>query len=240
MAILSVIVPVYNERNTILEILRRIDAVDLDQQVVIVDDGSTDGTRDILAGLSDRSYLIIYHTRNQGKGMAIKTGLHHATGDLAIVQDADLEYDPQDYPRLAAPLIKGECDVAYGSRRNFSRRRLRLRTRYYIAGVLLTWATNLLYGTRLTDVMTCYKMFRTDLLKSLPLDCTGFEFETEVTARLARRGIRICEVPISYHPRSPKEGKKIGWRDGFRALSPLLRYRFRAPGPQTAQAPQPR
>ncbi len=224
---LSVVIPVYNERQTLEELLRRVHAVGVDKQVVIVDDGSTDGTRDLLRSRPARpDETIVYHERNQGKGMALRTGFAHATGEVVLVQDADLEYDPRDYPALLAPFSDPQVQVVYGSR-ILGASPGRSSFWFYWGGRFLSLLTSLLYGTHLTDEATCYKAFRRDLLLSIPLECTGFEFCPEITAKLLRRGIRIVEVPIHYYPRSHAEGKKITWRDGVIAIRMLLRYRFR-------------
>ena len=218
--------PVYNEPATLEGLLVRVLAVPIDKEVIVVDDGSSDGTRDVLAGLARRLPIrALFHERNRGKGSAIRTALAEARGEITIIQDADLEYDPEDYPRLVAPIARGETNVVYGSRYLAHDNPLPL-THFKVAVLLLNAMANLLYGTRLTDEATCYKVFRTSLLKSLPLRCERFEFCPEVTARVAKRGERILELPIHYHFRTRAEGKKIGWRDGFEAIWTLLRYRF--------------
>ena len=218
--------PVYNERATLEALLLRVLAVPVDKEVVVVDDGSRDGTRELLAELATRLPIrALLHERNRGKGAAIRTALAEARGEIVIIQDADLEYDPEDYPRLIAPIVRGETNVVYGSRYLSHENPLPL-THFKVAVLLLNAMANLLYGTRLTDEATCYKVFRASLLKSLPLDCVRFEFCPEVTARVAKRGERILEIPIRYHYRTREQGKKIGWRDGFEAIWTLLRYRF--------------
>ncbi|MGH7731686.1 MAG: glycosyltransferase family 2 protein [Candidatus Eiseniibacteriota bacterium] len=224
--LLSVLVPVYNERATLEALLLRVLAVPVDKEVVVVDDGSRDGTREVLAELATRLPIrALVHERNRGKGAAIRTALAEARGEVVIIQDADLEYDPEDYPLLIAPIVRGETNVVYGSRYLSHENPLPL-THFKVAVLLLNAMANLLYGTRLTDEATCYKVFRASLLKSLPLRCERFEFCPEVTARVAKRGERILEVPIRYHYRTRAQGKKIGWRDGFEAIWTLLRYRF--------------
>jgi len=201
-------------------------AVPVDKQVVVVDDGSRDGTREVLAELATRLPIqTLTHERNRGKGAAIRTALAEARGEIVIIQDADLEYDPEDYPLLIAPIVQGETNVVYGSRYLSHENPLPL-THFKVAVLLLNAMANLLYGTRLTDEATCYKVFRASLIKSLPLRCERFEFCPEVTARVAKRRERILEVPIRYHYRTRAQGKKIGWRDGFEAIWTLLRYRF--------------
>jgi len=224
--ILSVIVPVYNEVWTIEEILRRIKLVDIPKEVIIVDDGSTDGTRDYLRSVeSEQNFKVFYHSKNMGKGAAIRTAISHVSGDIVIVQDADLEYDPQDYHGVTAPIVEGRASVVYGSRYIKPGNDLPF-TRYKIGVLVLTAMANLLYGAGITDEATCYKAFKADVLKSLPLKCKRFEFCPEVTAKVRKRGYRIEEVPISFHYRTVKEGKKIGWKDGLEAILALIKYRF--------------
>jgi glycosyltransferase involved in cell wall biosynthesis len=223
---LSVIVPVYNERNTVAEIVRQMRAVELplDREVVIVDDGSTDGTRDILKQLADSTVRVVLHPANQGKGAAVRTGLAQVTGDLVLIQDADLEYDPEDWPKLLAPVLKGRAQVVYGSR--FTGERRNMLFLHWVGNRLLSLCTNILYNTTLSDMETCYKLFDRDLITSINLRANSFDFEPEVTAKVLRRGIRIYEVPISYSGREFDEGKKITWRDGIVALRTLIKYRF--------------
>ncbi len=222
---LSVIIPAYNERATIAELVRRVKEADIPKEIIIVDDGSTDGTRDIVQGLKDEETRIVYHPYNRGKGMAIRTGIKQARGDIIVIQDADLEYDPNDYHKLIEPIIEGKAKVVYGSRFLASSHQRRSWS-HYLGIRVLTWFTNLLYRTHLTDEATCYKAFRADVLKSIKLDCQRFEFCPEVTAKVRRRKIAILEVPISYNPRTVKEGKKIRLKDGLVAIYTLLRYRF--------------
>jgi glycosyltransferase involved in cell wall biosynthesis len=224
--LLSVLVPVYNERDTLGALLRRVLEVPVEKEVIVVDDGSRDGTRKVLEALArEMPIRALFHPRNRGKGAAIRTALAAARGEFTIIQDADLEYDPADYPRLLEPVVKGETNVVYGSRYLGHTNPLPF-THFKVAVLLLNAMANLLYGTRLTDEATCYKLFRTSLLRSLPLRCERFEFCPEVTARVAKRGERIVEIPIGYRYRTRAQGKKIGWRDGFEAIWTLLRYRF--------------
>ena len=223
---LSIIVPVFNERATVRELLRRVAAIDLDKEVVVVDDGSTDGTRDVLAELGGDGPAVVLHDANRGKGAAIRTGLRHVTGDCVLVQDADLEYDPEDYHRLLAAMEDYRADAVYGSR--FAGRRPPMTRRHRIGNQLLTAITNVLYGSALTDMETCYKLVRRSLLADMELVANGFDFEPEITAKLLRRGVTIREVPIRYAVRSRAEGKKIGWTDFVSAVWTLVKLRLTA------------
>ena len=242
---LSIIMPVYNERTTLEAIVRRVQAVDLtvdlngvnavpagpvtlEREIVIVDDGSTDGTRDILDQWRNDpppDMQIIYHEQNQGKGAALRTGFQHATGDILIIQDADLEYDPLDYVKLLAPLLEGRAPVIYGSR-FLGGPRAAMSLSHTLGNQFLTIITNLLYGTSLSDMETCYKCFRRDVINGMVLRSRAFEIEPELTAKILKRGYTIFEVPITYNGRDFHEGKKISWKDGFSAVRTLLRYRF--------------
>ncbi len=225
---LSVVVPVYNEAATIENVIDRVRSVQIpghDIELILVDDGSTDGTRDVLARHA-RSCKVFFHRQNRGKGAALRTGFAHVTGDVVIVQDADLEYYPEDYPALVEPIARGEARVVYGSRRLRRENRQHSGIAFFLGGVFLTAVTNLLYRTGITDEPTCYKVFDAALLADIPLVCERFEFCPEVTAKIARRGEKIVEVPIRYEPRSVTEGKKIGARDAVEATWTLLRYRF--------------
>jgi len=220
---LSIIIPAYNERATIAEVLARVCAVPGEKEILVVDDASRDGTRELLRDLATPPVRLFLHEHNRGKGAAIRTALPHVTGEVVIIQDADLEYDPGDYPRLIAPIASGEADAVYGSR--FLGRGHRASTPWhYAVNQVLTRLSNLFTGLRLSDMETCYKAFRADLVRDLPLVSNGFEIEPELTARAARRGARFMEVPISYRARSAGEGKKIGWRDGWRALRAIVRF----------------
>lgn len=225
---LSIIIPCYNESATIVELLRRVEAADIgevEKQIVIVDDASTDGTRALLARHAT-AHTVLLQDRNRGKGAAIRRGLGEARGDIVIIQDADLEYNPDNYAALIAPILEGRSRVVYGSRERNSNNRLHSGLAFYAGGKFLSALTNLLYGSDITDEPTCYKVFDAALLKDIPLTCTRFEFCPEVTARVLRRGHAIVEVPIDYFPRRKNEGKKINWRDGAEAVWTLLRWRF--------------
>lgn len=224
---LSVIIPVYNEGDTIEEVIRRVLGSPTLPEIIVVNDGSTDGTSEILERYEDHPRVHVFsHSSNIGKGAAIRTAIAHACGDIALIQDADLEYDPGDYPVILAPFEDPAVSVVYGSRR-LLRSNPVSSLRFRLGAATLTWLANLLYRTGLTDEATCFKAFRMDLLRGLPLRSMRFEFCAEVTALVARMGLRIREVPIHYHPRSRREGKKIGVRDWFAAVATLLRYRWR-------------
>jgi glycosyltransferase involved in cell wall biosynthesis len=223
--LLSVVIPVYNEKETIEEILTRVAAVPVRKEIIVVDDCSTDGTRALLPDLQKRlGFRLIMQERNGGKGAALRRGFEAVTGDLVIIQDADLEYSPEEYPELIALICEGRADVVYGSR-FLGRHRVFLFT-HYLGNRLLTLLTNVLYNTMLTDMETCYKVMRTEVLRSFALRSNGFGIEPELTAKIFKRGYRVYEVPITYDGRGYDEGKKITWRDGIVALWVLLRYRF--------------
>ena len=224
---LSVVVPVYNERPTLAEVIRRMRAVQLplELEIIAVDDGSSDGSGQVLQALQDSTVRVLSHGRNQGKGAAIRTGLGAARGELVLIQDADLEYDPEDWLRLLDPILKGKARVVYGSR--FTGERKNMFPSHWLGNRILTLTTNILYQTTLSDMETCYKLFDRDVLQGLRIESNRFDFEPEITAKVLRRGERIYEVPISYAGREFAEGKKITWRDGFAAMSALIRYRLR-------------
>jgi glycosyltransferase involved in cell wall biosynthesis len=223
---LSVIVPVFNERNTVVEIMRRMRAVDLpvEREIIVVDDGSSDGTRQVLAQLGDSTVKIVKHPENRGKGAAIRTGLEHVTGDLVLIQDADLEYDPEDWPKLLAPVFSGKATVVYGSR--FTGERRNMLYLHWVGNRMLSFVTNVLYNTTLSDRETCNKLFDRRVLDGITIRSDKFDFEPEITAKVLRKKVRIYEVPISYTGREFEEGKKITWRDGFAALYALVKFRF--------------
>jgi dolichol-phosphate mannosyltransferase len=226
---ISVIIPVYNEKNTIEEIVDRIAKVNIVKEIIIVDDGSNDGTREILKSLKTNDVKVIYYDKNMGKGQAIRTALPFVTGDITIIQDADLEYNPEEYFKLIKPIEKGEAKVVYGSRilgRKFHPVSFQ-NLIFYLGGKLLTVIVNILYNGNISDEPTCYKVFKADILKSLDLQCRGFEFCPEVTAKILKRGIKIHEVPISCTPRTIKGGKKIRLKDWFIAVWVLIKYRFK-------------
>ncbi len=240
--LLSIVMPVYNEEPFLEEIVRRVQAVDLgaldlQRELVIVDDCSSDGTGAILAGLEgttgnnpdaapfERPIRVLRHGINQGKGAALRTGFAQAGGDLVLIQDADLEYDPEDYPKLLRPLLRGKAQVIYGSR--FTGERRNMFFHHWLGNKFLTLTTNLLFNTTLSDMETCYKLFTRQALAGIVIKSDRFNFEPEITAKILKKGIRIYEVPISYTGREFEEGKKITWRDGLVALWALVKFRFR-------------
>ena len=224
---LSVVIPVYNEARTIVAVIGRVlnAPVDLAKEIIVVDDASTDGTRQLLENMSSGEIRLVFHDVNRGKGAAIRTGVAHATGDIVLVQDADLEYDPRDYPLLLEPILEGHADVVFGNRFHGGPHRV-LYFWHYAANRFLTLLTNLLTGLNVTDMEVGYKVFRRDVLRRLTLTSDRFGFEPEVTVKVAKLGCRVYEVPIRYYGRTYQEGKKITWRDGAAALFHLLRYRF--------------
>jgi glycosyltransferase involved in cell wall biosynthesis len=224
--LLSVVMPVYNERDTIEEIIRRVLAVPMRIELIVVDDGSKDGTRDILAALQrELGFRLFLQERNQGKGAALRRGFENVTGDLVIIQDADLEYSPEEYPDLVELICQGRADVVYGSR--FLGRHRVFMFSHYLGNRVLTLLTNIMYNTMLTDMETCYKVMRSEVVRGMALQSNGFGIEPEMTAKIFKRGYRVYEIPISYDGRGYEAGKKISWRDGVVALWVLLKYRFR-------------
>ncbi len=223
---LSVIIPVYNEVKNIDLLIERVLAVNILKEIIIVDDGSTDGTQVQLEKYKTReNFKVVFHQRNQGKGAAIRTGILEISGSVTIIQDADLEYNPEEYLLIVPPVLNGETKVMYGSR-FLKTNNVHSYWYFYAGGQVVTWFTNVLFGQNLTDEPTCYKVFNSELLKSIPLKCNGFEFCPEITAKVAKLGYIIPELPISYSPRTLAEGKKINWKDGVIAIWTLIKYRF--------------
>ncbi len=226
---LSIVIPIYNEAEHLEEILRQINAVEIgiEKELILVDDCSTDGTREILEKLQnspENTAKIFYHEINRGKGATLRTGFQHITGEITLIQDADLEYDPQDYPKLLEPILTNSADVVYGSRFMTGRQEGLLRS--YLANRFLTSLSNFVNGTKLTDMETCYKVIKTDILKDISLCSDRFGFEPEITAKLAKRKCKIVDVPISYRGRDYHEGKTVSWKDGVAAIFHILRFRF--------------
>ena len=223
--LLSVVMPCYNERSTIEEIIRRVLAVPVRVELIVVDDGSRDGTRDILSQLAEElKFKLILQPQNAGKGAALRRGFQEVSGDLVVIQDADLEYSPEEFPQLIELICEGRADVVYGSR-FLGRHRVFMFT-HYAGNRFLTLVTNILYNTMLSDMETCYKVMRTEVLRSMTLEANGFGIEPELTAKIFKRHYRVYEVPITYDGRGYDEGKKITWRDGFVALWVLVKFRF--------------
>ena len=222
----SFIVPAYNEAATIGEVLERVEALDVDKQVIVVDDGSTDGTTQLLEEWSGRNGFHVIRQENRGKGAAIRAAIPHLDGDIAVIQDADMEYDPGEVPELIEPIVSGAADVVFGSRLSGGRPQRAYLFWHLVGNRFLSLLTNILYNTTLSDMETGYKAFRTDVLRSLDLREDDFAIEPEITARVCKRNLRVYELPISYYGRSYSEGKKITWRDGFKAIFVLLRVRL--------------
>jgi glycosyltransferase involved in cell wall biosynthesis len=228
---LSILIPVFNEQKTIIQVLEMVanaNAAGLEKELIVVDDGSTDGTREILAGLDGAKYgaRIYFHEKNQGKGAALRTAQGYAEGDIIIIQDADLEYSPDEYPELLKPIMDGKADVVYGSRLTGGKVARAFHFTHYLGNKFLSFLTNILYNCTLTDMETCYKVFRAEVFKKVVIKSNRFEFEPEITAKVLKQGVRIYELPISYFGRDYQEGKKITWKDGFGAIWALLKYRF--------------
>lgn len=222
---LSVVIPVFNEVATIQEILQQVRKVPIAKEIIVVDDGSTDGTREALRGLSWPDLVVLYHDENRGKGASLRTGFTKVTGDVVLVQDADLEYDPSEYPRLLKPILEDKADVVYGSRFGGEIHRV-LFFWHYVGNRFLTTLSNMFTNLNLSDMETCYKVFRSSLLSRMRLKSNRFGFEPEFTVKVARLGCRIYEVPVSYHGRGYESGKKITWKDGVNAIGCIVWYRF--------------
>ena len=222
---LSIVIPAYNEMGTIRDVLAKVRAAPFEKEIVIVDDGSRDGTRDYLAGLKDPDVVVVLQPANAGKGAALRAGFQKATGDIVLIQDADLEYDPTDYPRLLQPILDDKADVVYGSRFGGDAHRV-LFFWHYVGNRFLTTLSNMFTNLNLTDMETGYKVFRRSLLSQVRLRSNRFGFEPEVTAKVARLRCRVYEVSISYHGRGYDAGKKITWKDGFAAIGCIVWYRF--------------
>lgn len=222
---LSVVIPVYNEKELLPKLLKKVEDVKgIDKEIIIVDDGSSDGTREFLKKVK-RKYKVIFHKKNQGKGAAVRTGIKYVTGDIVIIQDADLEYDPNDYPKLIKPIAEGKTKVVYGSRLLHKEKIIKYKLNW-LATKLLNFMVLILYFQHITDEPTCYKTFDAKLIKGLTIKGNRFEWEPEVTAKILKKKVKIYEVPISYYPRSFEEGKKINWKDGVQAVWTLIKYRF--------------
>jgi len=224
----SILIPVYNEINTIKIIIEKIEQASfcgLEKEIILIDDFSTDGTRDILKSLEEK-YKVIYHEKNQGKGAALRTGFSAVTGDITVIQDADLEYEPSDYEGVIQLILDGKADVAYGSRfLDLSGSKTVVKANFF-ANKMLTVFTNILFGAKLTDMETCYKAFKTSFIKDINIKSNRFDFEPEITAKVLKKKAKVAEAPITYKGRSFEEGKKISWKDGFPALLALIKYRF--------------
>ncbi len=230
---LSVVMPVYNEVSTIKKIIEKVKSIKIPKDIVIVDDFSTDGTKEYLKKLKDKEIRVFFHKKNYGKSHGVRVGIKESKGDIILIQDADLEYDPEDYYKLVKPIEQGKTKVVYGTR--FPKRKRHpsllhpyqnLSNPFYLANKILTTIANILYNTNLTDEPTCYKVFDSKVLKSINLKSERFEFCPEVTAKIRKKGYKIYEVPISYYPRTVEEGKKINWKDGIEAIWTLIKYRF--------------
>ena len=224
---LSIIIPVYNEESTIEKLISQIEEVNIEKELIIVDDGSFDQTPEILKFLKKKhNFILLTHAENQGKGAAIQTALKHIRGELVIIQDADLETNPDNYPKLIEPIVDGKAKVVYGARiRSFKNLNLILKV-YFLGGKFLTWLANLLFGSNLADINTPCKLFRTEILKNLNLQSKGFDIDFEITAKILKQNYSLIEIPIPYFPRTFKEGKKIRMKDGLKGALALIRYRF--------------
>lgn len=222
---ISIIMPVYNERNTIEEIIQKVQSVKIEKELIIVDDGSTDGTREFLEGLKVENIRILFHERNTGKGSAIRTAQSYVNGDIVIIQDADLEYYPDEYPQLVKPIVEGKADAVFGSRFLGTHRVFYFW--HYMGNLFLNFVTNLLYNSTLTDMETGFKAIKSEIFKKIQIDSNRFDFEPEITAKILRLKCRLYETPISYAGRGYEEGKKITWKDGISALYALIKFRLK-------------
>ncbi|MDD3435774.1 MAG: glycosyltransferase family 2 protein [Candidatus Gastranaerophilales bacterium] len=225
---ITILIPVFNEVNTLEIILQEVEGANfcgLEKEIILIDDFSTDGTREILKKL-EKKYKVFYHDKNMGKGAALRTGFEHVSGDIVVIQDADLEYDPADYEPLIKLILDGRADVAYGSRLSGGKPSRSFMFTHLLGNKLLTLMTNILYNTTLTDMETCYKAFKTEFIKGIEIKSNRFDFEPEITAKVLKRGARLYELPISYYGREYEEGKKITWKDGIHAIWALVKFRF--------------
>ena len=222
---ITILIPVYNEKNNLLEILKKVEDIDfgLEKEIILIDDYSTDGTKELYSQISHK---VLYHEVNLGKGAALRTGLKEATGDIIIIQDADLEYNPEDYIPLVELVKNNSADVVYGSRLADTRNQGKFLLLSYLANITLSFIARLLFKTNITDMETCYKVFRADVIKDIQIESNRFDFEPEITAKILKKGVRYQEYPISYNARTKDEGKKIGWKDGVQAIWALVKYRF--------------
>lgn len=222
---ITILIPVFNEKDSLTKLLEKVESVNfgLEKEIILIDDFSTDGTKDLYPVLP---YKVLYHEKNQGKGAALRTGLAEASGDIIIIQDADLEYNPEDYIPLVNLIMSEKADVVYGSRLADNRNAGKFLLLSFLANVTLSLITRLLFGVKLTDMETCYKAFKADVIKDITIESDRFDFEPEITAKVLKKGVRFAELPISYNARAVSEGKKIGWKDGVQAIYTLFKYRF--------------
>jgi len=223
---LSVVIPVFNEEKTIEEIIRKVQAIDIDKEIIIVDDFSTDKTRDILKSVKEKNIKVLFHEKNSGKGAALKTGFREAKGDIIIIQDADLEYDPREYVNLVEPIVEGHADVVYGSRLSGGRPQRVYMFWHKLGNNVLTLLTNIIYNTTLTDMETGYKVFKKEVLQGIDIKSKDFTVEAELTAKIFKKRCRVYEIPISYYGRDYSEGKKIRWYHAISAIAALVKYKF--------------